>query len=555
MEMLKVPKTVSKFLSQELQVPSFLERVFGDGRCFASSKDSRPVKGAVVGIDWGTTDSCVPIMEDKQPKVLENAEGSRTTPSVVAFTPSGEKRIGMPAKRQAVTNSANTFYATKRLIGNEMKMKETAESYLGTSVKNAVITVPAYFNDSQRQATKNAGQIAGLNVLRVINEPTAAALAFGMDKVKDQIIAVYDLGGGTFDISILEIQKVVFEVKSTNGDTFLGGEDFDTALLQFIVKEFKRDQGVDITKDNMAMQRLREAAEKAKCELSSALQTDINLPYLTMDAAGPKHLNMKLTRSKFESIVDPLIKRKRTVEPCQKALKDAEVSVNDMGKVILGGRGKRVLKMGCPLHCPSFRVMRSFSTNAAILFRPQSTALKTVINEQELELAAERRAQRNLREKLQATNTQLLHASGLLNITGIIKEAGKMLQLLSPDLKHLTRKDNERAIKRSWKAFAEIHKDLFLSIRLDGKQVITEAIRLRMGEIISTISTRADPKSFSYDRFWIERAHWSTEEYSVVIFLCMLLDIQFATLCNGEIKFSYVSISDRGKELVYTKWI
>ncbi|XP_055342840.1 stress-70 protein, mitochondrial-like [Paramacrobiotus metropolitanus] len=387
MKMLKVPKTVPKFLSQELQVPSFLERVFGNGRRFASTKDSGPVKGAVVGIDLGTTNSCVAIMEGKQPKVLENAEGSRTTPSVVAFTPSGERLVGMPAKRQAVTNSANTFYATKRLIGRKfddpevqkemkhvpfkivratngdawieahgkmyspsqigafvlMKMKETAESYLGTSVKNAVITVPAYFNDSQRQATKDAGQIAGLNVLRVINEPTAAALAFGMDKVKDQIIAVYDLGGGTFDISILEIQKGVFEVKSTNGDTFLGGEDFDTALLQFIVKEFKRDQGVDITKDNMAMQRLREAAEKAKCELSSALQTDINLPYLTMDAAGPKHLNMKLTRSKFESIVDPLIKR--TVEPCQKALKDAEVSVNDIGEVILVGGMTRVPKV------------------------------------------------------------------------------------------------------------------------------------------------------------------------------------------------------------------
>ncbi|KAK9963527.1 hypothetical protein ABG768_006703 [Culter alburnus] len=348
---------------------------------------SEAIRGAVVGIDLGTTNSCVAVMEGKQAKVLENAEGARTTPSVVAFTSDGERLVGMPAKRQAVTNPNNTLYATKRLIGRRyddpevqkdlknvpykivrasngdawleahgklyspsqagafilIKMKETAENYLGHAVKNAVITVPAYFNDSQRQATKDAGQIAGLNVLRVINEPTAAALAYGLDKTQDKIIAVYDLGGGTFDISVLEIQKGVFEVKSTNGDTFLGGEDFDQHLLKHIVKEFKRESGVDLTKDNMALQRVREAAEKAKCELSSSLQTDINLPYLTMDASGPKHLNMKLTRSQFEGIVGDLIRR--TVAPCQKAMQDAEVSKSDIGEVLLVGGMSRMPKV------------------------------------------------------------------------------------------------------------------------------------------------------------------------------------------------------------------
>ncbi|KAL7991271.1 hypothetical protein Chor_015527 [Crotalus horridus] len=317
---------------------------------------SEAIKGAVIGIDLGTTNSCVAVMEGKQAKVLENSEGARTTPSVIAFTGDGERLVGMPAKRQAVTNPHNTLYATKRLIGRRyddpevqkdiknvpfkivrasngdawveshgklyspsqigafilMKMKETAENYLGHPAKNAVITVPAYFNDSQRQATKDAGQIAGLNVLRVINEPTAAALAYGLDKVEDKVIAVYDLGGGTFDISILEIQKGVFEVKSTNGDTFLGGEDFDQALLQHIVKEFKRE-------------------------------TDINLPYLTMDASGPKHLNMKLSRSQFEGIVADLIKR--TIAPCQKAMQDAEVSKSDIGEVILVGGMTRMPKV------------------------------------------------------------------------------------------------------------------------------------------------------------------------------------------------------------------
>ncbi|RWS05187.1 Sar s 28 (heat shock protein 70-like protein 6) [Dinothrombium tinctorium] len=350
-------------------------------------KSNGKVTGTVIGIDLGTTNSCVAVMEGKTPKVIENAEGSRTTPSVVAFTPDGERIVGMPARRQAITNAKNTFYATKRLIGRKFddpevqkdaklvsfkivkasngdawveangklyspsqigafvltKMKETAESYLNQSIKNAVITVPAYFNDSQRQATKDAGQIAGLNVLRVINEPTAAALAYGMDKTEDKVVAVYDLGGGTFDISILEIQKGVFEVKSTNGDTFLGGEDFDNALVTFLVKEFKRDQGVDVSKDVMAMQRLKEAAEKAKIELSSSVQTDINLPYLTMDASGPKHMNLKLTRSKFEQLVADLVKR--TIEPCKKAMKDADVKPSDIGEVILVGGMTRMPKV------------------------------------------------------------------------------------------------------------------------------------------------------------------------------------------------------------------
>ncbi|XP_073995895.1 heat shock protein 70 cognate 5 [Rhodnius prolixus] len=349
---------------------------------------SETVRGTVIGIDLGTTNSCVAVMEGKQARVIENAEGSRTTPSVVAFTKDSEKLVGMPAKRQAVTNTGNTFYATKRLIGRKFddkdvkkdmknvaykivrasngdawvqgsdgkmyspsqigafvlsKMKETAESYLNTPVKNAVITVPAYFNDSQRQATKDAGQIAGLNVLRVINEPTAAALAYGMDRAEDKVIAVYDLGGGTFDISILEIQKGVFEVKSTNGDTFLGGEDFDNVLVNFLVQEFKKEQGIDLTKDQMGMQRLKEAAEKAKIELSSSLQTDINLPYITMDTSGPKHMNLKLSRSKFESLVADLIRK--TVNPCQKALTDAEIKKSEIGEVLLVGGMTRMPKV------------------------------------------------------------------------------------------------------------------------------------------------------------------------------------------------------------------
>ena len=333
----------------------------------------------VIGIDLGTTNSCVAVMEGSTPKVIENAEGARTTPSIVAFTDDGERLTGQPAKRQAVTNPEKTFFAIKRLIGRTyddpmtkkdmglvpykivkagngdawvaadgkqyspsqisafilQKMKETAESYLGQPVTQAVITVPAYFNDAQRQATKDAGKIAGLEVLRIINEPTAAALAYGLDKKGAGTIAVYDLGGGTFDVSVLEIGDGVFEVKSTNGDTFLGGEDFDMRLVEYFAEEFKKDTGIDLKKDKLALQRLKEAAEKAKIELSSATQTDINLPYITADASGPKHLTLKLTRAKFEALVDDLIQR--TVEPCRKALKDAGLSAAETNEVVLVG--------------------------------------------------------------------------------------------------------------------------------------------------------------------------------------------------------------------------
>jgi molecular chaperone DnaK len=333
----------------------------------------------VIGIDLGTTNSCVAIMEGGDPNVLANAEGSRTTPSVVAFTDSGERLVGQIARRQAITNPENTIFAVKRLIGrrsddlmvqkassllpykivrNEngdawveirgkryspaeisafilQKMKQTAEDYLGEKVTEAVITVPAYFNDSQRQATKDAGRIAGLNVLRIINEPTAASLAYGLDKKKDEKIAVFDLGGGTFDISILELGEGVFEVKATNGDTFLGGEDFDQRVIDYLADEFKKDQGIDLRKDRMALQRLKEAAEKAKCELSSAMETDINLPFITADQQGPKHLNMKLTRSKLEALCADLIDRMEG--PCRQALKDAGLSAGDIHEVILVG--------------------------------------------------------------------------------------------------------------------------------------------------------------------------------------------------------------------------
>ena len=319
----------------------------------------------VIGIDLGTTNSCVAVMEGKTPKVIENAEGMRTTPSIVAFTDEGERLVGQPAKRQAVTNPERTIFAVKRLIGRRyddpmvekdkklvpykitrasngdawveiegksyspsqisafilQKMKETAEAYLGSKVEQAVITVPAYFNDAQRQATKDAGKIAGLEVLRIINEPTAAALAYGLDKSKTGTIAVYDLGGGTFDISILEIGDGVFEVKSTNGDTFLGGEDFDMRLVNYLADEFQKEQGIDLRRDKLALQRLKEAAEKAKIELSSTTQTEINLPFITADASGPKHLTMKLTRAKFEALVDDLVQK--TIEPCRQAIKDA----------------------------------------------------------------------------------------------------------------------------------------------------------------------------------------------------------------------------------------
>jgi len=341
----------------------------------------------VIGIDLGTTNSCVAVMEGSTPKVIPNAEGANTTPSIVAFTESGERLVGQPAKRQSVTNPTDTFYAIKRLIGRRfedpmvskdkglvpydivkadngdawvnskgkkyspsqisaftlMKMKETAEAYLGETVTQAVITVPAYFNDSQRQATKDAGKIAGLEVLRIINEPTAAALAYGLEKKKTGTIAVYDLGGGTFDVSVLEIGDGVFEVKSTNGDTFLGGEDFDKEIVDYLATEFKKEAGIDLRGDRLALQRLKEAAEKAKIELSSAVQTEVNLPFITADASGPKHLNIKITRSKLESLVDVLIQR--TIEPCRNALKDAGLKASEIDEVVLVGGMTRMPKV------------------------------------------------------------------------------------------------------------------------------------------------------------------------------------------------------------------
>lgn len=353
----------------------------------AARLQSTKAHGTVIGIDLGTTNSAVAVMEGKIPRIIENAEGARTTPSVVAFTKDGERLVGIPAKRQAVVNPENTLFATKRLIGRRFddaevqrdikqvpykivkhsngdawveargqtyspaqiggfilnKMKETAESYLGKTVKNAVVTVPAYFNDSQRQATKDAGQIVGLNVLRVVNEPTAAALAYGLEKADSKVVAVFDLGGGTFDISILDIDNGVFEVKSTNGDTHLGGEDFDIALLKEIVKKFKVESGIDLENDRMAIQRIREAAEKAKIELSSTVSTEINLPFITADASGPKHINLKYTRAQFEALTEPLIKR--TIEPVKKALKDANLSTSDISDVLLVGGMSRMPKV------------------------------------------------------------------------------------------------------------------------------------------------------------------------------------------------------------------
>ena len=345
----------------------------------------RYIMSKIIGIDLGTTNSCVAVMDGSNAKVIENAEGVRTTPSIVAFTDKGERLVGQAAKRQAVTNPENTFYAIKRLIGRKAtdpeiskyktpyhivsgdngdawvssrgkkmspseisaavltKMKETAERYLGQKVTEAVITVPAYFNDAQRQATRDAGKIAGLDVKRIINEPTAAALAYGLDKKGNATIAVYDLGGGTFDISILEIGDGVFEVKATNGDTLLGGEDFDNRLIDYLNDEFKRENGIDLKADKLALQRLKEAAEKAKIELSSAMETDVNLPFITADATGPKHLNVKITRAKFESLVDDLIQK--TLEPCKKAMKDAGVTASDINEVVLVGGMTRMPKV------------------------------------------------------------------------------------------------------------------------------------------------------------------------------------------------------------------
>ena len=348
--------------------------------------------GKVIGIDLGTTNSCVAVMDGKDTKIIENVEGARTTPSMIGFAEDGERLIGQPAKRQAVTNPEKTIFAVKRLIGrraddkdtknfsdlvpyevtsakngdawikvddkeyspSEMssfilrKLKEDAEKFLGETVDQAVITVPAYFNDAQRQATKDAGKIAGLEVLRIINEPTAAALAYGLDRKESGLIAVFDLGGGTFDVSVLEVGDGVFEVKSTNGDTFLGGEDFDQAIIDFLADDFKNTQGIDLRNDRMALQRLKEAAEKAKIELSSATQTDVNLPFITADQSGPKHLNIKMTRSKLEQLVDKLIER--SLEPCKKALKDAGIKASEIDEVILVGGMTRMPKIIDTVH-------------------------------------------------------------------------------------------------------------------------------------------------------------------------------------------------------------
>ena len=368
-------------------------------RAFHSSP--RAAIGEVIGIDLGTTNSCVAVMEGSKPKVIENAEGARTTPSVVAIT-GDERLVGMPAKRQAVTNPENTLYAVKRLIGRTFadkatqgiqklvpyeivkgkngdawvkaggedlspsqvgsmvlgKMKETAEERLGYDVTQAVVTVPAYFNDSQRQATKDAGKIAGLDVLRIINEPTAAALAYGMDKADGKVIAVFDLGGGTFDVSILEISGGVFEVKATNGDTLLGGEDFDESLLQFLTDDFKKEQGLDLSNDKLAMQRLREAAEKAKRELDGVKETDINLPYITADASGPKHMNLKISRAKFEALVDPLVER--SLGPCRACVKDAGIGKGDIDEIVMVGGMSRMPRVLTTVEEVSFFILYLF---------------------------------------------------------------------------------------------------------------------------------------------------------------------------------------------------
>src|SRR4029078_6774493 len=382
----RLSRIVRPYVKQETPTP------FPGRKCrIRASQAGLPQGGydmpKVIGIDLGTTNSCVAVMEGKQPKVIENAEGARTTPSIVALNSDGEHLVGQPAKRQAVTNPENTFFAIKRLIGRRwndpmvekdkklvpyqivkedkgdawveargqksapsqisayilQKMKETAERYLGETVTQAVITVPAYFNDSQRQATKDAGKIAGLEVLRIINEPTAAALAYGLDKKEAGTIAVYDLGGGTFDISVLEIGDGVFEVKSTNGDPFLGGEDFDMRIVDYLADEFKKEQGIDLRKDKLALQRLKEAAERAKIELSSSTQTEINLPFITADQTGPKHLTLKLTRAKLEALVDDLIQK--TVEPCRQALKDAGITAGNIDEVVLVGGMTRMPKV------------------------------------------------------------------------------------------------------------------------------------------------------------------------------------------------------------------
>merc|ERR1711871_1644386 len=374
-------------MGRHKMLSAFRGRVVGGAFSRGAARRMSNITGNVVGVDLGTTNSCVAIMDGAAARVIENVEGMRTTPSVASFTDDGQRLVGLPAKRVAVTNPTNTLYATKRLIGRKFddeetqgiakhvpykivkapngdawveaqgqeyspsqvgaftltKMKETAESFLGSPVPHAVVTVPAYFNDSQRQATKDAGKIAGLDVLRIINEPTAAALAYGVDKDDGQVIAVYDLGGGTFDVSILELSGGVFEVKATNGDTILGGEDFDEAILDWMTTEFKKEQGIDLTSDTLALQRLREAAEKAKMELSTANSTDINLPFITADATGPKHFNMKLAKSKLEQLCGDLVER--TVEPCKACVRDAGLKSSEIDEVILVGGMTRMPKV------------------------------------------------------------------------------------------------------------------------------------------------------------------------------------------------------------------
>ncbi|KAK3672092.1 Hsp70 ATPase ssc1 [Recurvomyces mirabilis] len=380
-----IPRAAPTFRQSAYKAPAALQRRWATTENVKESGDK--VKGPVIGIDLGTTNSAVAVMEGATPRIMENSEGGRTTPSVVAFSKEGERLVGIAAKRQAVVNPENTFFATKRLIGRKFtdaevqrdlkhvpykivqhkngdawlealgnryspsqiggfvlgKMKETAEAFMGKKLTDAVVTVPAYFNDQQRQATKDAGQISGLNVLRVVNEPTAASLAYGMEKEGDRVVAVYDLGGGTFDVSVLEISNGVFEVKSTNGDTHLGGEDFDITLVRHLVDQFKTESGIDLSNDRMAIQRIREAAEKAKIELSSSQQTDINLPFITADSSGPKHINTKMTRSQLEKLVDPLISR--TIDPVRKALKDANLQAKDIQEVILVGGMTRMPKV------------------------------------------------------------------------------------------------------------------------------------------------------------------------------------------------------------------
>src|SRR5438128_2733280 len=459
----------------------------------------------IIGIDPGTTNSCVAIMEGGKPKVIENSEGSRTTPSVVAYTDDGEVLVGAPAKRQAVTNAKNTVYAVKRLIGRSFegkevqkesrlrpykivraengdawvevrgkkiapqqvsaeilrKMKKTAEDYLGEEVKEAVITVPAYFNDSQRQATKDAGRIAGLEVKRIINEPTAAALAFGMDKQlkKDSKIAVYDLGGGTFDISIIEIADVEgekqFEVLSTNGDTFLGGEDFDQRLIDYIVTEFKKDQGLDLSKDVLALQRLKESAEKAKIELSSSQQTEINLPYITADQSGPKHLTMKITRAKFESLVDELIQK--TVEPCRIAIKDAGVKLSDIDDVILVGGQTRMPKVIDTVREPFGREPRNDVNPEQTVARRADTQASSGVNEAEIQRMvkdAEAHAEED-RKALELVNARNSAEALVHSVRKSLKEYGDKIEAPEKEKIEAAIKDAEGALKSEDKAEIE----------------------------------------------------------------------------------------------------